>query len=464
MLHPMFLKPRRSRQCGQAIYLALAAIVFLSLMTFATWNISQAVHGKAQTLNAADAGAHMMATTVARNLNFMAYTNRAMVANHAVVGQLVSIGSLGKMMYEMAKDISYIEYVGDILCMFVVTAPIGSLLIDVGNAFEQIADIINNDVLPAIEYIMQLQNMLIGLLSNAQKGVGALSALDMLKAEEVIKANDPELEWNLTDDMGGLLATSGNVAALAETFYDGFTKQRDGDERFAQVVRDSRDGFTKKRKWMFNILHGGTDMGLNADGDKWIWLCVDGLQIRLRVNPAKPWKKETFRFYGNGAIAGSEDAENYRTFDHGELDSKSHKTAYSNRDKRYYDDYDGLQEYRELKEIGKAGENPSPTFVVLVYKPIDNNGTPSANKTFHTDDENNPFHLPEGRTRIYGIAAAQAFFRSPAQNDNDTTAGKLPNTLYPNGVYASLFSPYWQPRLTDLPPAIAVSALITAGK
>ncbi|MDR2031792.1 MAG: pilus assembly protein TadG-related protein, partial [Azoarcus sp.] len=446
---------------GQAIYLALAAIVFLSLMTFATWNISQMTHGKTQTMNAADAGAYTLANTVARNLNFMAYTNRAMVANQVVVGQLVSMASLGKMIYTIADDLSVLKTIGQVLEFIPPVAYIGQILYEVGDLFEQMAEFIDGELLPALETIISWQNELIAGISSAQIGVAALSAADMLKAEEVIKANDKELEWALADGVGNMLATTGNVKAMAETFFDGFTGQRDGDARFADVVRDSRDGFTKRREWMF-FFHGGTDMGLNGNGDQWVWLGMDGVQFR-GPKLSKPWESKTYRYASSGAIAGSEDAKNYLSFDRGGLDSSSARAAYGNRDKRYSDDYGGLQKYWELEETGKAGENPSPDFVVLVYKPIDNTGTPKANKVFHTDDANNPFHLKEGRTRLYGAAAAQAFFRSPAKNDRDPTAGALVNSLYPNGVYASLFSPYWQPRLTDL-PTLTAAALATIDK
>lgn len=69
--------------------------------------------------------------------------------------------------------------------------------------------------------------------------------------------------------------------------------------------------------------------------------------------------------------------------------------------------------------------------------------------------------LKEGRTRICGIAAAQVYFRRPAQSDGDKTAGKLPNAIYRDGTYATLFSPYWQPRLTDLPATITAAAMLS---
>jgi hypothetical protein len=457
--------PGRKRQHGQAIYLALAAIVFLSLMTFAAWNIGQATHGKAQTMNAADAGAYALATTVARDLNFMAYTNRAMAANHAVVGQLVSLASLSEMIYLAADDISKLEYLAWI-------PYIGWVLEAIGEAFEYVAYVIDEYVLPALEYLAEGQNALIQGISYMQMGAHGASALDMRKADEVIKANDPELRW-ATADGGGLLATAGNVSALAETFIGGFTERRDDDEAFdrmREVVNVSRDGFTVKRAWVpipslpfpyrrgsETVFHGGTQLS----SDNKTWVGVDGLDVQYKKCCGRwgRWKSEEIRYWLTGEVAGGSGADDWRRLSHGDMSSGAHGDAYRNRKDRLEDTYDGIQPYQELTGDPGAGEHPSSTFVVLVYKPVDNATTPNAAQTFHTAADN-PFHLDEGRAKIYGVAAAQAYFRRPARNDRDPTAGVLPNVHYANGTYATLFSPYWQPRLTDLPAGIAAALAV----
>jgi hypothetical protein len=453
------------RQGGQVIYLALAAIVFLSLMTFAAFNISQTTHGKAQTLNAADAGAYMMATAVARDMNFMAYTNRAMVANHAVVGQLVSLASLSEMIYLAADDISKLQYLSWI-------PYIGPILNQIGKAFEKMAQVIDETVLPALEKLTTFQNGLIQVISLTQRGVHGFTAKDMLKVDEVIKANDPELRW-ATANGGGLLASAGNVAALGQTFLGGFTERRNDDTalgRMREVVNVSRDGFTVKRAWVpipalpfplqrvsKTVFHGGTQ--LSSDNNTWVG--VDGLDIQYKecCNWRGRWKSEEIRLWLTGEVAGGSGADDWRSLSHGDMSSGAHSDAYNNRKKRLQDAYSGIQPYQELTGDPGAGEHSSNTFVVLVYKPVQNATTPNAAQTFQTG-AGNPFHLDEGRANIYGVAAAQAYFRRPTLADGDPTAAGLPNALYRNGTYATLFSPYWQPRLTDLPAGIAAALAV----
>jgi hypothetical protein len=457
--------PAKRRQRGQAIYLALAAIVFLSLMTYASFNLSQTTHGKIQTMNAADAGAYTLANTVARDLNFMAYTNRAMVANHAVIGQIVSLASLSETIYLAAEDISklknlsWIPYVGPILSA-------------IGKAFEAVATAIDKVVLPALEVLAEGQNLLIQFISGMQLGVHAITAVDAQKVDEVIKANDPELRW-ATSDEGGLLASAGNVGALVGTFFGGFSERRSDDDaldRMRDVVNLSRDGFTVKRAWIpipslpfpfqrvsKTVFHGGTQLS----SDNKTWVGVDGLDIRYKecCNWRGRYRSREIKYWLTGEVAGGSGADDWRRLSHGDMSSGAHKDAYNNRKNEMENTYSGIQPYYELTGDPKPGERPSNTFVVLVYKPVQNATTPNATQTFGTD-ANNPFHLDEGRAKIYGVAAAQAYFRRPATNDKDPSAGSLPSALYKNGTYATLFSPYWQPRLTDLPAAVATALAV----
>ncbi|MCL2644027.1 MAG: hypothetical protein FWD51_01035 [Betaproteobacteria bacterium] len=467
----------RKRQCGQAIYLGLAAIVFLSLMTYAAFNISQMTHAKTQTMNAADAGAYTAATVVARDLNFMAYSNRAMVANHAVIGQLVSLASLSQMIYLAADDIATISGVLKYI------PGIGAIFGALESAFKGIKTAIEDFILPGLETLANGQNLLIRGISKMQLLVHGATAKDVSEAvEKVIKANDPELEWAVTD-IGGL-ATASNIGAGVETFFGKFSKQVPSTDsaglgRMREVVNLSRDGFTIERNWLeipgfeipfffkFNTqyLFGG---GTQLSEDNKTWMGVDGFEFIYKTWKCSKtgcyWKTGYVQMWLTGEVAGSSDADDWAQLSHGDLTSGAHSKAHGNRKFKMQNTYSGIQPYQELTTL-KPGDrsDDSPTYTVLVYKPVQSNSTPNATQTFNTTDANNPFHLEEGRARIYGVAASQVYFRRPAANDNDPTAGNsLPNTLYAKGTYATLFAPYWQARLKDLPSELA-AALMAVG-
>ncbi|MDR2788361.1 MAG: pilus assembly protein TadG-related protein [Candidatus Accumulibacter sp.] len=460
MLRAPSARPRagaRSRQRGQAIYLALAAIVFLSLMTFATWNIGQMAHGKAQAMNAADAGAYAFANTVARDMNFMAYSNRAMVANHAVVGQLVSLASLSEMIYLAADDLSNLQNLSWI-------PYVGSIFAAIGEAFEILATVIDEAILPALQGLTSLQNGLIQGISMMQPVARLASVIDIERVGKIVEANDRELKWDLTSG-GGWLSTAANVRAVL----NGSTERRSDDtakSRMREVVNLSRDGFTVQREWLpappwpvksKTLFHGGTQLS----SDNKTWMGVDAFEMEIWM----PWPSPNLwiRLWETGEVAGSSGADDWRRLDHGRLSGNGHRKAHRNMEDRLKDSYGGIQPYYELSGNPRPGEHPSETFVVLVYKPVRNATTPNAAQTFGMDADDS-FHLDEGRVRIYGVAAAQVYFRRPARSDQDPTAARLPAAEYQNGTYATLFSPYWQARLTDVPDYVTAGLLMAADR
>ena len=68
------------------LFLAVAIMTLLIL-----YNQGQLVKNRIQLENAADAAVYSQAKLAARNLNFIAYTNRAMVANEVSIGQMVAL-------------------------------------------------------------------------------------------------------------------------------------------------------------------------------------------------------------------------------------------------------------------------------------------------------------------------------------------------------------------------------------
>ncbi|WP_374351284.1 TadE/TadG family type IV pilus assembly protein [Chitinimonas sp.] len=87
--HPAYLKNQR----GQALVFSLLTAVVVILVLFATYNVGQQALAKMRLQNAADNTAYSVAIVQARDYNFSAYTNRAMVANQVSVAQVVGLTS-----------------------------------------------------------------------------------------------------------------------------------------------------------------------------------------------------------------------------------------------------------------------------------------------------------------------------------------------------------------------------------
>ncbi len=92
----MVVRPVREfcvKQKGQAIVAALVIMLLSVSGLVLMYNTGQATSEKLKVVNAADAAAYSGSLWIARQLNFMAYTNRAMIANHVSVGHFVSFTS-----------------------------------------------------------------------------------------------------------------------------------------------------------------------------------------------------------------------------------------------------------------------------------------------------------------------------------------------------------------------------------
>ena len=83
----------REQQFGQAMVFVVLFLGVVTLSLVFLYKAGKITSEKMQLQNAADAAAYSVSLTEARDLNFMAYTNRAMVANEVAIGQLVGMAS-----------------------------------------------------------------------------------------------------------------------------------------------------------------------------------------------------------------------------------------------------------------------------------------------------------------------------------------------------------------------------------
>lgn len=86
-------KQSACRQRGQALAFVLVFAAITGLAVLLLYNSSQLANTKTKLQNAADAGAYAAAILQARDHNFSAYTNRAMIANQVAVAQFASLKS-----------------------------------------------------------------------------------------------------------------------------------------------------------------------------------------------------------------------------------------------------------------------------------------------------------------------------------------------------------------------------------
>ncbi len=229
-------------QRGQALVFTLVFTAAAGLVGLLLFNSGMLANTKTQLQNAADAGAYSASVLQARDHNFSAYTNRAMIANQVAVAQLVSLKSF----IEDAKD-THDRMNGKWLGFweaFPTSKPLWTFqkkspAIDIADAaFSPVAG-------PAVAAL----DKLIYAFEAAQEAHHAATLADMVTvSDEVIKRNDP-----LAKLSSGVFAVGNLAVKLAA--WDGYTKRHSANDtskeadRFADVVvsANSTDSFTRNR-------------------------------------------------------------------------------------------------------------------------------------------------------------------------------------------------------------------------
>jgi len=228
---------------GQALIFGLVFLSCAGLVVIMLFNGSMLAITKSQLQNAADAGAYSAAVLQARDANFSAYTNRAMIANQVAVAQFVSMKSYFEDAAQTKRRAnSTLE--DTVYRAFPSAAPAW----DIGKRapVDTAYSAVNSMAGPAVKAL----DLLIGAMDEAQQihHLGTMAEM-MFVADEVVKKNDPQARVTTSAFMLGDAALRvknwGNDQTRRHSANDA-SKEAD---RFADAVvsRDSEDLFIRNR-------------------------------------------------------------------------------------------------------------------------------------------------------------------------------------------------------------------------
>jgi hypothetical protein len=255
------LSPQK-QQFGQAMVFVVLFLGIVTLSLVFLYKAGKITSEKMQLQNAADAAAYSVSLTEARDLNFMAYTNRAMVANEVAIGQLVGMASWATHWesfgsYLLAYHRLFISPLVSAASLGTATAPVETVFQTVarvgfqvpGKFFFKVFKVIGNIGATVLHTI----NKVYGAI---QTGYHYASILYGISAYiDVVDGNAPNAK----------ISDFGMMALIAHTLtytdiipgYDSFiqtykptdAEMAEGFERFAAVVNGSRDEFSRHRGW-----------------------------------------------------------------------------------------------------------------------------------------------------------------------------------------------------------------------
>jgi hypothetical protein len=278
-----------NRHRGQIAPVAMFGVLISSAVLAVMFNTGQQVTERSQVANAADAAAYSGAVWTARHLNFIAYANRAMIANHVAVGHFVSYVSWVRYINDSIEAIDrvtqWIPYVGQYVDMA------EQISAQVREATEQAAEI----AVPAIDAwnanIRAAQAE--AHASLAFRNVQSLMDQTGRTYDPHIHINDDDALSHLPDELQPLLeAQLMTQAAAIPAFIQRYTANRDSNS-MQQLINASLRGNSDLQRWIVgergwreNLLavqlrkRGATSVNQNASLAD--WRAEDQLQFRTR--------------------------------------------------------------------------------------------------------------------------------------------------------------------------------------
>ncbi len=386
-------------QKGQALILSVFLVMATAMTAVLMYNNGQTTSEKTRLVNAADAAAYSGAVYFARNLNFLAYTNRAMIANHVAIGHFVSYVSWVRYVQDSLSKLDnysrFVPYIGPAVSYA------ESVVTWVKEGTETIAPALIAATDALNKKIFEAQK----LSQSSMNGVLSVSTLLNVKImDKVAKTYHPDIRVNYTKDVN---ATQGGAAALQVIAdiknvlqYVKFYTASNDEGRMKTMIESSYDisapWILGDRGWDINLFVAK----LNKDGST-KHVLEDGL-MDWQASDALIYKWRKLRRWKTGIVASGEASAT-------EFDSN----------------YAGVSGYYDLRNRDNTSEQIL-NISALATLPI------SSTRFMEL------MGLRPGAQRLAALSRAEIFHKRP--HDGFDYLGK--------GEYANLYNPFWQVRLS----------------
>jgi hypothetical protein len=378
----------------------LFAIVIGAVLMVVMFNTTQKVTDKTIAENAADAGAYSAGVWTARQLNFMAYTNRAMIANHVAVGHMVAYVSWVRYIESTVENISTITdsipYVGAVV-----------------SALEAYAEIVRTAAEVSSELFVPVTDDTNRLLSLAQH-----SARIQLQApivnnvmEAVVHTYDPSLRVNQASDLNSGAASY--YRAGVEIAIVNYTQALAGAVEILSTSEDSNE-----MSQMVTASYAGSEQWLNNRSWRRSYVVFklrkEAHTTHTMNDSLTSWKAEDKLRFGRWTVKGWR----WNTIGSGEADTEEFDSSYK-----------GIHTYAR-----KAGEPDRELFFDLVTLATKSDiDTVPLNRTRMGIDSKG--------TTISGYSKARVYFERPKTG----FAGS-------NDEHSNLYNPFWRVKMVEAWP------------
>lgn len=256
-------------QRGQVLMLAALFIAGFMFVALGIVRLTLQAQEQLQVQHVADHVADAAGIIAARDLNFKAVTNRAMLANEVVIGQLMGLSSWFSMTSRSIENVSlisaWIPYIGAAM-----------------RAISQGVNAVDRSIKRGLRGLIAVQQGILTALEAAQATFHSASWLSTLVTmEDIVRQNNPEYELALLNH-----ATLQSI----ESVWIKLQTRRSGHQQhveYIEMVGDSRDNFSTKRsyRWFTTGLIKGNKLGASEIGQsqgKVYWQAIDVIAIQAR--------------------------------------------------------------------------------------------------------------------------------------------------------------------------------------
>ncbi|MCC5853729.1 MAG: hypothetical protein JJU30_12890 [Alkalimonas sp.] len=446
---------------GQAIVLVLLFLTLALMVVLLTFNASILSLNKSKLQYTADNAAYSLAVLAARDLNYKAYTNRAMVANQVAVAQIVGLSSYLQM---------HTTFVQNASAVFAPVPGVGQTLGAMSQVMQganQVAQpILENVLLPAEEAVLRSLSISQTLFHTA----GLAQALTL--PANVVRSNDPNASLVLAQNIMLSNQIHDHWVSMQSTFDRNNRGQQYNDH--VAIIMNSRDPFSmqRSRRWgiPFSIdlvmagfvseKRGGSDLILNNNQAE-SWTSVDTISAHITAFPCiSLFGCSVETPVGWGATTSDTRANINSNFSRsmwGGTRARNPVTSLlatqNTRQMSGLLRYSGIQPFYDFSTRETNGVNETANITVVVAKREQNINTSSKIQWGHDQiDPATNEQLPHGQ--MTAISSANIYYSRPRD-------------LWPRGdnfnEYGNIYNPYWQPRLSETTNAARLQVRLLMG-
>lgn len=462
-------------QRGHVAVYSLAMLVVIILAAGYVFNAVQIANEKTRLQNTVDAVAYSVAAVEAKDLNFKAYTNRAMVANQVAIAQAVSLVSWSRFTKRYSENVTTaLSWIPGV----------GAILKAVGSGIKKVMD--------ALEATLRILTTGLNTLENALSASQTLFHLGTLSIindtySNVTRMNDKDVDISLgLKDVVFLDSIRKSHVDFTRQYspkkvkkWSAFKKHRVHKERmdeFRDVVLNSRDGFSTNRSyrywgtvWLpvptvfpgskFRIdKAGGTELLApkhSGEPDYYTWAAMDTLSVHRGKGKIKWPRRIKFKFkelfpVGWGAAQTGKHLNfiRFKGRNFGKTWKKNRNASRLAQSEfgaaRRVGTFNGLRPFYDIRQKGLLTAAPGVT--LLLAKPH-KKGKINTLKHTSVGEKSNRLNLEEKggmlNGRLTSIGRAAPYFSRP----NDVAVFKRKDRFR---EYGNLYNPFWQPRLEPI--------------